>query len=126
MKKSEKKFQPMISAREARNMTQAEFAELLGISSNYVHLIESGHKSPGPKILEKLAQIESAPPDKVDECSDLYRTKTVAEQWAETSDEQFEKILLKCVEIKDWGGVEKMAAELHRRKLAEINRKLGE
>jgi transcriptional regulator with XRE-family HTH domain len=72
MKKSEKKFQPMISAREARNMTQAEFAELLGISSNYVHLIEAGHKPPGPKILEKLKHLKSFPPDQVEEEPDHY------------------------------------------------------
>jgi transcriptional regulator with XRE-family HTH domain len=75
MKKSERKFQPMISAREARNMTQAEFAKLLGISSNYVHLIEAGHKPPGPKILEKLKQLKISTPEQVDEDPDHYTVR---------------------------------------------------
>jgi transcriptional regulator with XRE-family HTH domain len=108
----------MISLRKSKNLTQAELGKLLGISGNYVYLIESGNKKPGSKILEKLDALELEYAGCINETPAAYSVKNA---WDET-DAGIERTLLKCVEIKDWGGVEKLAAELHRRKIDAITR----
>jgi transcriptional regulator with XRE-family HTH domain len=117
MKKSEKISDRMVLLRKAHGLTQAEWGKLLGISGNYVYLIESGKKQPSSKILEKLDSLETEPADRVNEDFAPYQVKKV---WNET-DAGMERTLLKCVEMKDWGGVEKLAAELHRRKIDALN-----
>jgi transcriptional regulator with XRE-family HTH domain len=139
MRKSETIAERLIRLRVERNFTQARMGQLLGVTKNYIYLIESEKNKPGKKFIAKLDSLSNGQSQNLDQrfaLADTNKTavepagpcveKTIADQWVTTPDEQFEKILLKCVELKDWGGVEKMAAELHRRKLAEINRKLIE
>lgn len=50
----------MKEARFRLRLTQDEMAKRLGISGNYVYLLESGRENPGPKLLAKFEDIEAA------------------------------------------------------------------
>jgi transcriptional regulator with XRE-family HTH domain len=43
--------------RKLRNMTQAELAEKVGLSNNFIALIESGKRAPSFETLEKLIEV---------------------------------------------------------------------
>ncbi len=43
--------------RKLRNLTQAELAEKVGLSSNFIALIESGRRAPSFETLEKLIEV---------------------------------------------------------------------
>src|SRR5579862_2431110 len=43
------------------NMSQQELGKRLGISGNYVYLIESGQKNPGPSLLKLFETMEVSP-----------------------------------------------------------------
>lgn len=127
MRKSETIAERLIRLRAERNFTQAQMGQALGVTKNYIYLIESEKNKPGKKFIAKLDSFSNGQSQNLDQTRyALSNTHKTADQLSDVSDKQFERILLKCVEIKDWGGVEKMAAELHRRKLAEINRELTE
>ncbi len=44
------------NVRMARNYTQLEFAELTGLSVDYISLIENGKRTPSLKCLFKIAE----------------------------------------------------------------------
>ena len=46
-------------------LTQDEMAERLQVSGNYIYLLESGHNTPGPKMLRKFEEVERELEDKV-------------------------------------------------------------
>lgn len=56
----------IIEIRKANGKTQDEFAEIMGISKNYVSLIENGKKSPSKRLI-----------------SDICRKFGVNEEWLE-------------------------------------------
>lgn len=39
-----------------KGLTNQEFAQIVGISSNMLSLIINGHKSPGPKTAKKIVE----------------------------------------------------------------------
>lgn len=123
MKKSENSSKRFVSARKQRGLTQEQFAEMLGISGNYVYLIESGKKPAGPKLLEKLELLEA---EKLTDSltGNAPAGADVSNSISTAATADLEKILTRCVEIKDWGGAEKIAAELHRRALFEVNKNI--
>jgi transcriptional regulator with XRE-family HTH domain len=45
--------------RENAHLSQEQLAVKLGISRNYVHLIEANKKNPGPKLIERFTELES-------------------------------------------------------------------
>lgn len=45
--------------RESLNLSQEAFAQKLGISRNYVHLIEAGKKNPGGSLVTLFEQLEA-------------------------------------------------------------------
>ena len=45
----------LLSIRRGRNLTQEEFAELVGISVDFLSLIERGHNAPSFEKLEQIA-----------------------------------------------------------------------
>jgi transcriptional regulator with XRE-family HTH domain len=49
------------TARLKSGATQARFADLLGISRNYVYMLESGLRSPGEKLLNKISFCTDVP-----------------------------------------------------------------
>jgi transcriptional regulator with XRE-family HTH domain len=120
MKNQAKKFRPMIEARESMGMTQAEFAEHIGISSNYVYLIESGKKPPGPKIIEKLERLESKKSDDFlvqEEAALPYGSPFKIFNAIPTA--RLETLLKECAEERDWLTIEKVATELANRKITD-------
>jgi len=44
-------------AREEAGIFQSELALSVGVSENYISLIENGHKNPSDKLLKKIAKI---------------------------------------------------------------------
>lgn len=51
----------MKNLRKINGFSQAKFAELIGVSTNYVALIEVGKKFPSLQVLEKMAEVFSIP-----------------------------------------------------------------
>lgn len=49
---------PILTARTEAGKTQAEFAEILGISRNYLWMLESGRKPITPKMLAKINALD--------------------------------------------------------------------
>ena len=45
------------SARQARELTLAEVGDTLGVTRQYVHAWDAGRRNPGPKHLDKLAEV---------------------------------------------------------------------
>lgn len=45
------------SAREGLGKTQADFAALLGVSANYVYMLEKGKKDPSPQLVLSLERL---------------------------------------------------------------------
>lgn len=52
-------FERFFQLRKKLNLTQDEFAQKLGISRNYVHLIEAAKKNPGDGLLTRFAELEN-------------------------------------------------------------------
>lgn len=55
--------------RRQRDLTQEQLASKVGVSSNFISLLENGDTSPSFDTLEKLAQALSV------EVADLFRTR---------------------------------------------------
>lgn len=47
--------------RTKANLSQAEMGDRLGVSGNYVYLIESGRKPPGPSLVKLFESLEQSP-----------------------------------------------------------------
>jgi len=47
--------------RKQAKLSQAELGERLGVSGNYVYLIEAGKKPPGPSLLKLFENMEQSP-----------------------------------------------------------------
>lgn len=47
--------------RRKKGLTQAELASIVGVSSNYVSLIEKGKKTPSTKTINKMAKALGIP-----------------------------------------------------------------
>ena len=89
--------------------------EALGVSGNYIYLIEAGKKSPSKKLLAKLEQLDHEGlvgiAGEVRESNQEYQVRGLGSIRAET--------LKHCLELatreEDWPAVAAMAAELERR-----------
>lgn len=46
----------IVQLRKSREWTQDEFAEKMGISKNYVSLIENGKKKPGDRLISDICR----------------------------------------------------------------------
>lgn len=137
----------LLEMRGLLGATQAEMAERLGVSRNYIYLIESGKKEPGAKFLRNLERIEhkvsndaSAIANKLegDDFDDIkirrtgkytverrsHYLKESESSFDNAPDADLKTTLLECVRIDDWGGVELLAKELHRRKLLDLNQQI--
>ena len=101
------------AVRNSLKMTQAELAERLNISRNYVHLIESGAKPGGKNIREKLALLEKENPE--DNRQPSRPTLNVIPMKC-VKTEVLEEILPDCIAAKDWQVASDIALELERRK----------
>lgn len=51
----------MRNFRERAGISQKELGKSLGVSGNYIYLIESGQKSPGPSLLKLFETLELSP-----------------------------------------------------------------
>lgn len=117
----------LVRVRSEKGLKQSEIAEMLGVSKNYVYLIEAGRNKPSRKITEKLDRIESGesnnqnflrkvmPPDFFDE---------IEAQWSAQTTEQLKTLLQHKVDRNDWGAVQLVARKLQDRELTEFNQKL--
>ena len=47
--------------RTRAKLSQAELGDSLGVSGNYIYLIESGRKPPGPSLLKLFERMEQSP-----------------------------------------------------------------
>ena len=52
----------LTEAREARGLTAVALADLLGVSKAAISQYESGHVTPRPDIMQKMAQVLNLPP----------------------------------------------------------------
>lgn len=72
----------IIKIRKENGKTQDEFAEIMGISKNYVSLIENGKKTPGDRLI-----------------SDICLEFNVNEDWLRTGTGEMKKSLTRNQEI---------------------------
>ena len=49
------------AARKAQKKTQADLADLTGLSDNYIALLERGHRSPSVETLDKISKALKVP-----------------------------------------------------------------
>jgi len=97
----------------------------LGISKNYVYMLEAGTKNPSRKILDKLDQMEAsesnrkAEPDFVAENAMPYRCKECVRSWLDASTEELEELLTEFAQVADLGAVREITNELLHRKITE-------
>ncbi|MFH2047807.1 MAG: helix-turn-helix transcriptional regulator [bacterium] len=49
------------AARKAKKKTQADLADLTGLSDNYIALLERGHRSPSIETLDKISKALKEP-----------------------------------------------------------------
>jgi transcriptional regulator with XRE-family HTH domain len=68
--------------RKKRNKTQEDFAKLLNLSGNFIHLIEKGDRQPSERTI-----------------SDIARIYYVNEEWLRTGEGEWEKDISPDVEI---------------------------
>jgi transcriptional regulator with XRE-family HTH domain len=121
MKKSETISERLVRLREERNLTQAEIGRLVGVSKNYIYLIESGSKVPAEKFVRKLDHFEtgaSNSPMAVNEESAPYKSSRPV-SWSGVTTDRLEALLRACEDEKDWLAVERVARELAERKMKE-------
>ena len=71
--------------RKKASMTQEQFAQKMGISANYVNLIENGKKNPGDRLI-----------------SDICREFNVNEEWLRTGNGEMLKRRSKSQEIESF------------------------
>lgn len=127
----------MIRLRHEHNMTQAELASALGVSTNYVWMIEKGTKEPSKKLVRKLVLLESgdAPlfpaEDAAESCVHRLNNKTVLikgppeacaecahrSTWKTAETEQLELLLQNFVKKKEWWAVKEITEELLNRNI---------
>ena len=116
--------------RGEKNLTQSQMGELLGVSKNYVYMLEKGTKVPSNKVIVKLDRIEASESNLRFLCDHERAHKeiqTIDESdephgqppniWTDMDALQLEALLHVSVEKKEWGAVEKIASELFNRKL---------
>ena len=72
----------IIKIRKESGKTQDEFAEIMGISKNYVSLIENGKKTPGDRLI-----------------SDICREFNVNEEWLRTGNGEMKLVNTEYQEI---------------------------
>jgi transcriptional regulator with XRE-family HTH domain len=82
--------------------TQAHFADMLGVSGNYVYMMESGLRRPGRKLLKKISHCTDVPiesflvsqPEFQDEPDDPGKPGCILELTRRLDRERYEKKLL--------------------------------
>lgn len=99
--------------------------DALGVSKNYVWMIEKGSKEPSKKVLAKLDLLENSEIDAPQTTpADLVAgDKPVSysmrrELWMEAADEKLAALLHEYAEEKDWGAVKEITTELLNRKIS--------
>jgi len=119
-----------------------EVADLAGISRPAVSDWRKGKGNPSKRTTLAIAKVFNVEPNwfriksepdprwesrSVFDRPELEGLKTrIKGQWNAEPSEQMEHILEKCFQEKQWGAVEKIAAELHRRQIDNINKQLKE
>jgi len=56
---SAKSYSSLFEVRERLGLKQRELADLLGVATNYISMIEAGRKPFSPKLIKKLELLES-------------------------------------------------------------------
>lgn len=69
------------NARRKRGLTQSELAQLVGVTTNYISLIEKGKKNPSTKTLKKLALALDVPVSSFLEDNLRMELISIAEQY---------------------------------------------
>lgn len=131
MRKNETAPERLIALRDKLAITQAQMADLLGVSKNYIYLIESKTNKPGRKFIAKLEALEESESKKLDtprfsvsenkntvnETPEPYRVRR--EIWTEASNKKLEELLAEYSQEKDWGAVKEITTELLNRKITD-------
>ncbi len=65
--------------RKLRDMTQAELAEKVGLSNNFIALIESGKRAPSFETLEKLIEVLNVDVSQIFNFDELNEYETAEE-----------------------------------------------
>ncbi len=124
MKKSETKLERVVRLRSEMDLTQDELGAALGVTGNYIYLIEAGKKNPSDKLMAKLNRLEVSKsnsgrqPDFVEETPDI-RYSVAPRGLDAASTDALENLLESFVQEKDYGVVGKLADELLHRKINE-------
>jgi transcriptional regulator with XRE-family HTH domain len=76
---SEKLGRRLAFFRKLRDMTQAELAEKVGLSNNFIALIESGKRAPSFETLERLIEVLNVNVNQIFNFEDLQEYDTTEE-----------------------------------------------
>lgn len=118
MSKTEKICDRLLRLRSELGKTQGEMAELLGVSRNYIYLIEKEKESAGPKFQRKLDALESKNLDGISQV-DLRENHVVAD-WKASPDFELMEKMNRAIGKEEWAAVSEISVELQRRKVARI------
>lgn len=100
----------IVQLRKSREWTQDKFAEEMGISKNYVSLIENGKKIPSDRLI-----------------SDICQEFDVREEWLRTGNGEMKKSLTKNQEIGAFANeVMKLPDEAFKKRFVDALKKLDE
>lgn len=113
----------IVQLRKSREWTQDKFAEEMGISKNYVSLIENGKKFPSDRLISDICQKFNVNEEWLRYGNGeptIKRTKnqeliTFAKDTMELSDEKFKKRFVEALtrlDENDWKHLEEIATKL--------------
>jgi hypothetical protein len=103
--------------------------QALGVTKNYIYLIESEKNKPGKKFILKLDRFAESRSKILDSPrpTSLIEEKTINEEaapyrirrmiWIEADNEKLEALLHEYAIEKDWGAVKEITTELLNRKI---------
>ena len=113
----------IVEIRKDADMTQQQFADRMGISKNYVNLIENGKKNPGDRLLADICRefdinkewlYNGTGKKKIDRPENQELSRFLNDV-VELPSEDFKKRFIKALSSlnsKDWETLEKIVSEL--------------
>ncbi len=104
----------IVRFREANHLTQAELAELLGVSKNYVYLVESERNTPGAKFVKNFEIIENSH-QKSETKKNGFLGKSETSPNSEYDDLMI--LLNDFVKRENWGAVKELANQLIKKQI---------
>lgn len=111
----------IVQLRKRRGWTQDKFAEEMGISKNYVSLIENGKKVPGDRLVSDICKEFGVNEEWLrNGIGDMFRSKSkeigaFANEVMELTDESFKKRFVSALgrlDAEDWKHLEEIANKL--------------